>query len=850
MNLSQSRKWVTTLLIPAVSGIFSTWSPQVFADEAAVIEEIIVTARKLEENLQDVPAAVSAFSAEMLANSGVDNMVELENVTPNITTNETTGLAAGTLQVFIRGIGNDPGFDQGVGLYVDDVYLNRASGALLDLYDVERVEILKGPQGNLYGRNTIGGAIKYISRLPSEERAGYVEVKTGSDSLVKVKGGVSGALSDRLLGGVSFSYTDRDGYQTNRFDGEEYADEDKVAARGTVIWKATDTVSVKLAADTLQDKSRPIVPNRLAIQLAGAGGLGTNQLLLSGANGFIPGLPPGLPPYPAYLSPTGPLDLSPPASDIDDVNTGHTTMGYERFEIDATTVSLTIDWDINDRWALKSITATRQLDDTIPFDFDGSHQKFINTVYDREHDDFTQEFQLSYAGDRVNAILGLYYMDAEQIINDYTEQRPDLRIFTSRDRDGTDNLDDTSFSIYGNLVWDMSEQWQLSLGGRYTRDEKEITRNADVTITHQPAILTPNPMNPRQPVPLVLNSTFPTQVFAAFPPTAVLGFFPHCATPDNPINVTAPSAQLVCPTQSGLTAFLGRGDQVTVEQFVESRANDDEWTEFTPSVKLAYRANDDMLLYAGFTTGFKSGGFDFSGSETVIPVYEPETVDTVSLGMKSTLAQGRVRLNIELFTNEYTDKQFQRIVLNPTGQLESATGNLGEVTSNGAELELLWLPPVDGLTINLNLGYLDSEVDEFIVLRDDPSGGRSEVDLADTTGLGYSPEDTAQLGITYRFGLAGGNVTIGANGAYRSEMYTQTPVDLSDAFFLNAQSESRTIWNAMIGYTSESDQWRITLEGRNLSDERSLVNTFDIPNFMSGGYLRGRHWGLSVRYDL
>ena len=134
-----------------------------------VTEEMVVTARKRSENLQDVPAAVPAFNGEDLEERGVNKIVDIAGLTPNITVNETSGIAAGGLQVFIRGIGNDPSFDQGVGVYVDDVYLNHAGGALIDVYDVERIEALKGPQGHLYGRNTICGAIKYVSAEPSDE---------------------------------------------------------------------------------------------------------------------------------------------------------------------------------------------------------------------------------------------------------------------------------------------------------------------------------------------------------------------------------------------------------------------------------------------------------------------------------------------------------------------------------------------------------------------------------------------------------------------------------------------------------------------------------------------------------
>ena len=329
----------------AMVGGASLASAPAFAQN--IIEEILVTARKRTENLQEVPAAVSAFSGEELLDRGVDNIVEVARLTPNVTINETNGLIAGAVQVFIRGIGNDPGFDQGVGIYVDDVYLNRTSGGLLEVYDVERIEVLKGPQGNLYGRNTTGGALKYVSREPDNETRIRLEGKYGEDNLVKMRASFSGALvEDSLFASFAVAKKDHDGYQTNTYDGSEFAAQDKLAMRGTLIWEAAEALRFKLVGDMMRDDSDPYVPTRVAVNLGGPAGLGAFGALLGTANAFVPGM--------AYLAPGEVLDTSLPA-DIDDVNTAFVTGGFDEYKRDTNGVSLTVDWDLNDAWSLKSM---------------------------------------------------------------------------------------------------------------------------------------------------------------------------------------------------------------------------------------------------------------------------------------------------------------------------------------------------------------------------------------------------------------------------------------------------------------------------------------------------------------
>ena len=358
-----------------VIGVSSLVLPAPAIAEAQVIEEVVVTARKRTENQQDVPAAISAFGASELEDRGIESIEELARLTPNITINETSGLIAGAVQVFVRGIGNDPGFDQGVGIYVDDVYLNRTTGALLEVYDIERIEVLKGPQGHLYGRNTIGGAIKYVSADPGNESRFFVEGKVGTDNLRRYKAGISGALiEDKLLGSLAVSKTDMDGYQTNVFNGDKYADQDKLAYRGSLIWNVSDSFRVKLAGDQFKDRSNPYVPTRVAVNRAGPAGLDAFSALLSTANMFCP------PAQCAYLAPGETLDTQ-LFSDEDTVNTGFVGPGgFDEFRITTRNYAMTLDWDLSESWAVKSVTAQRKIRNNTPFDFDGSSQVFINTL--------------------------------------------------------------------------------------------------------------------------------------------------------------------------------------------------------------------------------------------------------------------------------------------------------------------------------------------------------------------------------------------------------------------------------------------------------------------------------------
>ncbi|MFK7730122.1 MAG: TonB-dependent receptor [Pseudomonadales bacterium] len=764
-------------------------------EPSMMLEEIVVTARKRSESMQDVPMAISAFTGDQLQNFGIDNITEVARMTPNLVMNETSGLVGGAISVFMRGIGNDPGLAQGVGIYVDDVYLNRTSGALLEVFDVDRIEVLKGPQGHLYGRNTIGGAVKYITKEPGEEFEGNAEVKVGSDGYLRLKGGASGPLGETVAGGVSLSWKERDGYQNNTLAGSEDPwGADTMAIRGTLVWTPSDTVKVKLAADYSKDESLPPVPNRIALDEAN---IGTINLITTTANAlFGPG---------TALFDT-PHDLSFPA-DVDDVSTGFVD-GFNQFEIEQTNVALTVEWDLSDQWVLKSVTAGRFLESVQPFDFDGSEQLWINTIRRGiESEDISQEFQLNFTGDTVNAVMGVYYLQSEQTQDgNYTFQSARLRAVQFHEKDTyVDDRELDSVSAYANVDWNISDDLQLSLGGRYTKDSKDEIQRATVN-----------------------------QGFYALAISSATGPLPLAIMPGQEALVEASPLFVAWAANPRFFEFSAPEDTDAEE----------DWTEFTPSARLSYHLSDDTMVYGGFSTGFKSGGFNRTGGNA--SSFEPETVTTYSLGLKSTLLDGTLRLNSELFYNDYQDKQLQSIQILPDGSLDAQTLNVGEVTNSGIEFEVTWLPPVDGLMINFNVGYLDTKIDSY-ESRDDAG---NVIDLADTTELGYAPEITGQLRATYEVAMGeAGYLTFGGDVSYQDDMFTTSPIDLNDPLQVAQMSENHFITNASIAYRSNDERWRVALEGKNLGDERQVVNTFDIGIVATAGYNAPRTWALSVGYE-
>lgn len=413
------------------------------APKDQVSDVIVVTARKREENIQEVPVAVTMISGETLEDSGAADISELQAQVPNLSIypgrNQST-----TLTAFMRGIGQaDPlwGVDPGVGLYLDDVYMARPQGALLDVFDVERVEVLRGPQGTLYGKNTIGGAIKYVSRPLADGVSGYVSVTPGSYSNLDFKASVSGALvPGKLRAKVALASLTHDGYGTNVFTGREVSDKNTLAGRLALDWLVSDDVTVKFRFDRTEDDAEPKGLTRLA------------------ANPFCP----------LFLGTT-----CPPLANIFDTQSGLAPLNSTNAE----GYSMTIEWAFSDAWQFKSITAYRESDTENNIDFDTTPAPITDVEATYFDDQTSQEFQFIYdGGGNFNGVFGFYYFDGTAgglVRNNFLN----LIFGTTEGRTETE-----SFAVFGDGSYALTDKVTFNFGLRVTEEDKRgIAFNAGYT---------------------------------------------------------------------------------------------------------------------------------------------------------------------------------------------------------------------------------------------------------------------------------------------------------------------------------------------------------------------------------
>ena len=715
---------------------------------------IVVTARRREESIQDVPLSITAISGEALAKSGTLEITEIAQEVPNLTLEVSRGTNT-TLTAFIRGVGQqDPvaGFEAGVGLYVDDIYLNRPQGAVLDIYDVERIEVLRGPQGTLYGRNTIGGAIKYVTAALPDETAIKVRGTYGSYNQADLIVTASTPVSDSLKVGVSGARLSRGGFGDNLVqEGVENYNKDVWGARGTIEFD-NGPLFIRLSGDYVKDNSDPRQGHRL---LPGA---------FSGA---------------------------PVLDDVYDTRAGLDVVDQE---VEAYGGGLTIAYELNDTMTVKSITGYRKDHSTTPIDFDSLPQADLDVPAIYRNKQFSQELQFLYEGDRLSGVLGAYYLDASAFT------AFDVALFTTGalpavglpglNAQTLGDVDTKTWSIFGDFTYDLTDQFSLSLGGRYTWD-KRTSRILRTTFVGGYSDLFP----PTDAVPIAVTSDFNgSATFKEFTPRASLSFKPN-------------ANHTFYATYS--KGFKGGG--------FDPRGQTSQAPDLDGDGDIDYADQYEFLSFA------------------------PETVDSYEIGWKASLLDDSLFISLAAFKGDYTDVQIPGSVgvdSNGDGISDSFVGitsNAGDADVNGVEFEgravvgRNFAGPGSRLTFNWALGVLDAKYNTFI----DALGN----DVADQRVFQNTPDVTVNTGFDLGIPVASGVVDFLGSVSLRSDASQfELPGPLDQ--------DGYALVDASIVYTDDSDRWSIGIHGKNLFDQRYIVSGYD---FVTGSVL-GLEGNLTAFY--
>jgi iron complex outermembrane receptor protein len=741
-----------------------------FAQEG-VIEEIIVTAQKREQNLQDIPVSVTAFTGKMIEDLGFRQSVDITAQTPNFNVGYPNG-DTGVPALYIRGVGlSDYGvLNQGpIASYVDEVYISSNASQIFQLLDVERVEVLRGPQGTLYGRNATGGAVNYVSRKPTAEWGGWGRATVGEWESTKFEGAIGGPLGERMGVRASFLKTDSDGWLKNRFTGNDQQGVDEFAWRVLLEADATDSLNLlfnvhggKTESDAVQYRHLGTWPEPFwfdvncpnsaitggqCVDLVGY----TEQAAYDTGNGVAPAVP--------------------------DFDEGNYNLEAEN-DTDFWGASLIANWEFGNEMVLTSITAYDDVDDFRPEDTDAGPINYLEGTLAVDQQTFSQEFRLSQQRDRWHWLAGVFYLNDEATDTtsfdigrdfrpDYVGNNEDCLSAPPGNPTGfcpevlswkqSADVDQEieSFSIYADATIDLTDAWSLLVGLRYTDEEVDHSGRYffDEPVAGNPTISDTND-----------NTDF-----------------------DN---------------------VSGR--------FVAN-----------------WNMNDNVMFYGGVSTGFKGGGIQ-STTDGSSP-YEEEELLSYEAGFKTTLAEGRIRFNGSVFFYDYSDLQVFTFINAGTPPAPTQfIDNASDAEIYGAEFELQWLP-VDNAFINLGLGLLDTEYEDFVdALGNDFSGNT----------IILAPEVSFNGLAQYDFVLSFGTITAQWDFSYQDEVFFDSinnPLLSEDSYWLQ---------NARIAWTSVDERWEAAVWGRNLNDEEYMVYGFDLSFFGFHEEMLGtpRMFGVELTY--
>ncbi|MEH6610669.1 MAG: TonB-dependent receptor [Halioglobus sp.] len=775
-----------------------------------MLEEVIVTAQKREQSLQDVPIAVSAMSGEKINDNGIVDLEELALNIPNFNINK----GAANPNIFIRGVGSgtNAGFEQSVGMYIDGIYSGRAQLAAVPLtLDLQRVEVLKGPQGILFGKNTIGGAVNITTARPDHEFEAYVEgLYAPEDGEQVYTGVINGSITDRLAGRLAVRYEGMDGWWDNETLDEEGPDKDNLYIRASLLWDAADNVEVlaKYENGDFETANRPAVVYQ------------SDQ--------------------PINFQGDSPFSL---ISDVE--KGGQDVAAVDEYETDV--FALTVNWDL-DFATFTSVTGYAAYELARVSDSDYGSTAALHRSLDEEYDQFSQELRLvSPGGETLDWIVGAYYQQSELDVTrintalDFALVGPIAvagSLVTLPDVVANGSLfeqESDSWAVFAQGTWSFTDTVRMGLGARYNEETKDLDKLTENQGQVGARAATSGPA-----------ANFIVQ---AFPASGVLigDFRSH--------DFRGQSRDEDAFTFSGNLQWDAT-DSAMLYASVSTGFKGGGFDE-------AYSGQGSTVRTGSVTTGEPDGGVIETGVDGSILEYDDETVLAYEIGAKMTLADGAANLNIAIFRMEYDDLQVSSLV----GDVFQV-GNAGEAISQGIEIDGRWIL-AEGFTVGGALAYLDATYDKFDgatctipqssdplnnpgCLAEDGSGNitapfqRGGQDLSGETLL-FAPEWSYNINAEWIIPLSGDlEIRTNADVNYTDESYSALDLDP------NTLHDSSVRVNARIALASVDDTWSIALVGKNLTDEENRVWNNDVPLSDSNSYFgvpeRPRSLAIQARY--
>jgi iron complex outermembrane receptor protein len=816
MKLNKVHVAVVTALTGASGLMWQTASAQ------EGLEEIVVTATRREANLQEVPISIVAVTGENLTIRGIDTLEELSQAIPNVVATGGGGGTAGT-GFSVRGIPN-------VGTYVDGVWQIDTAGSLVrEFVELDRIEVLRGPQGTRFGRDSTGGAIRIWTKRPAEEFTGNVTAVVGSLDRRDVKAAVDVPLSETVFTKWTAASLSRDGYIENLTTGEKDGAVDQTIFRGDIVWNASDTLSLRFNY-LYNDNTftEPKVVDAIFRTFADPGI--TDMIGLPEFYGTVPGVEPFNAANNQAGFPGGKVGQWQNRSNMTVAN----NMEAEQFMAD-------INWDFGENMSVQFLTAYTDQYNKLANDWDGSQYDIVYDLNIEDNELWSQEIQFTGGRGRVSWLGGAYYWEQDttqrqtrNVVGEFFARQYDLNFVLNSPQctapvpAGFTSCNDTIFgpngnpalgidgatalrgngydriphnlrdgyAVFGDMTIAMGERNEVSIGVRY--HEENVMSEQLVFI---PGVTAPRP-------------TTPTRFHAGDPFAGTR--VPVPGAPGSPLEFT--------------------------------------YDKVTSRFAFQHDFSDGVMGYISYSEGFNSGGVaapTIQGVRTPIP-YDPQTIETFEVGLRSDLADGKIRFNATLFDTAWNDFQSAGVVYDANGNQvpQLQTTNVGDAAAQGIEFEFTWLP-IESLMINLGLGLLDTEYTEL-----PPNQMSGHLPWTADTEFPRAPDTSYTVGLEHNASMgSGGTLRTRVDYNYQSQFWRFEPFLRMDAYpsipaGVYDESGDWGIVNARLSYEPADGAWEVALIGTNLTDEYMINSGFfhGIWGFDFATVARPREVGASFNF--